>query len=122
EMSHALLHCAVAVAFWSVTEGLPGGGRYSPLTDINTGNVGQLEQAWVYRYGRDDYFDGSFPVYRGTSSETTPILVGERLIFTHPTNRMVALDAESGKELWTFDPGLDRHAWYANMWTNRGVA
>ena len=98
----------VQTATWPVTEGLPGGGRYSPLADINTGNVDQLEQAWVYRYGHDDYFDGSFPFNRGTSSETTPILVGDRLIFTTPTNRVIALDPEGGKELWTFDPGLDR--------------
>ncbi|HEX5314596.1 MAG TPA: hypothetical protein VFX38_06815 [Gammaproteobacteria bacterium] len=93
--SYALLHCTVAAAFslltpamgaipaqtatWPVTEGLPGGGRYSPLADINTANVDQLEQAWVYRYGADDYFNGSFPFDRGTSSETTPILVGDRL-------------------------------------------
>jgi quinoprotein glucose dehydrogenase len=105
-----------------VTEGLPGGGRYSPLADINAGNVGRLEQAWVYRYGAGDYFDGSLPFNRGTSSETTPILVDGRLIFTTPTNRVIALDPERGQELWTFDPGLDRRAWYANMWTNRGVA
>jgi quinoprotein glucose dehydrogenase len=109
-------------AGWPVTEGLPGGGRYSPLTDIHPGNVDQLEQAWVYRYGDGDYFNGSFPVYRGTSSETTPILVDSRLIFTTPTNRVIALDPESGKQLWVFDPGLDRNKWYANMWTNRGVA
>lgn len=107
-------------AGWPVTEGLPGGGRYSPLADIHTGNVDELEQVWVYRHG--DYFDGSFPVYRGTSSETTPILVDGRLIFTTPTNRVIALDPESGEELWTFDPSLDRSEWYANMWTNRGVA
>lgn len=107
---------------WPVTEGLPGGGRYSPLADINVGNVGRLERAWVYRYGAGDYFDGSFPFNRGTSSETTPILVDGRLIFTTPTNRVIALDPELGQELWTFDPGLDRRAWYSNMWTNRGVA
>lgn len=109
-------------ATWPMTEGAPGGGRYSPLSDINTGNFHQLEKAWEFRYGKADYFDGSFPINRGTSSETTPVLVGSRLIFTTPTNRVIALEAESGKELWTFDPALNRHAWYANMWTNRGVA
>jgi len=109
-------------AGWPVTEGLPGGGRYSPLADINTGNVGRLEQAWVYRYGAGDYFDGSAPFNRGTSSETTPILVEGRLILTTPTNRVIAIDPESGREIWTFDPGLNRRAWYSNMWTNRGVA
>ena len=109
----------VQTAGWPVTEGVPGGGRYSPLADIHTGNVDQVEQVWVYRHG--DYFDGSFPFYDdGSSSETTPILVDGRLIFTTPTNRVIALDPESGQELWTFDPGLDRNEWYA-MWTNRGV-
>jgi quinoprotein glucose dehydrogenase len=118
---------SVPTAGWPVTEGLPGGGRYSPLADIHTGNVDQLEQVWVYRTGEDDFFDGSFPVYRGTSSETTPILVDGRLILTTPTNRVIALDPESGEELWTFDPGIARdtwyaNVWYANQWTNRGVA
>jgi quinoprotein glucose dehydrogenase len=74
-------------AGWPVTEGLPGGGRYSPLADIYTGNVDQLEQAWVYRTGEGDFFDGSFPVCRGTSSETTPILVDGLLILTLPSAR-----------------------------------
>ena len=116
-----LLLGQVASAGWPVTEGGAGGGRFSPLTDIHRGNVGQLEQAWVYRYG-DDYFDAGFPFYRGTSSETTPILVDDRLVLTTPTNRVIALDPETGEALWQFDPGLDRGRWYANMWTNRGVA
>ena len=61
------------------------------------------------------------PGFNGTSSETTPILVDGRLIFTTPTNRVIALDPESGEELWTFDPDVSRFEWYA-MWTNRGVA
>jgi len=109
-------------AGWPVTEGLPGGGRYSPLRDIHAGNVDQLRQVWSYRTGPDDYFDGSFPFYDdGTASETTPIILDGRLIFTTPTNRVIALDPESGEELWTFDPKLDRHEWYA-MWTSRGVS
>jgi quinoprotein glucose dehydrogenase len=109
-------------AGWPVTEGAPGGGRYSPLADIHAGNVDRLEQAWMYRYGDAEYFDGGFPFYDdGSSSETTPILVDGRLIFTTPTNRVIALDPESGAELWTFDPGVARSEWYA-MWTNRGVA
>jgi quinoprotein glucose dehydrogenase len=127
-----LLHCLLAfslvpavaagqaqTAGWPVTEGAPGGGRYSPLADIHTGNVGELEQMWVYRHG--DYFDAMLPGFNGTRSETTPILVDGRLIFTTPTNRVIALDPESGEELWTFDPEVSRFEWYA-MWTNRGVA
>src|SRR5688572_33463331 len=82
-------------AGWPVTEGAPGGGRYSPLADIHTGNVDELEQVWVYRYG--DYFDAMLPGFNGTSQETTPVLVDGRLIFTTPTNRVIALDPESGE-------------------------
>lgn len=117
----AIAAAQAQTAGWPVTEGAPGGGRYSPLADIHTDNVGELEQAWVYRYGARDYFDGTFPVFRGTSAESTPILVDDRLILTTPTNRVIALDPEKGTELWTFDPGLDKSQWYANMWTNRGV-
>lgn len=110
------------VAGWPLTEGQPGGGRYSPLTDINRDNVDRLEQVWTYRTGEDDYFDGRFPFFDdGSASETTPIIVAGRLVFTTPTNRVIALDPESGDELWTFDPRVERNEWYS-MWTNRGVA
>jgi quinoprotein glucose dehydrogenase len=125
---HCLVGCSLVpvigvaqaqTAVWPVTEGAPGGGRYSPLADIHTGNVDEIEQVWVYRHG--DYFDAMLPGFNGTSSETTPVLVDGRLILTTPTNRVIALDPESGEELWTFDPNVSRFEWYAK-WTNRGVA
>jgi glucose dehydrogenase len=36
---------------WQYTEGAPGGGRYSSLTDINKANVQQLKVKWIYRHG-----------------------------------------------------------------------
>ena len=38
------------VADWPMTEGAPGGGRYSPLTDIDATNVAQLGVAWTYQF------------------------------------------------------------------------
>jgi quinoprotein glucose dehydrogenase len=113
---------AAAVADWPVTEGAPGGGRFSPLTDITPGNVQRLVPVWRYRHG--DFFEGSFPlpVNRGSAFESTPIVVDGRLLFTTPRNRVIALDPETGRELWTFDPKLERGHAYANMWINRGVA
>ena len=110
------------VAEWPVTEGAPGGGRFSPLTDITRENVAQLRVAWTYRHG--DFWSGRFPlpVNRGSAFESTPIVVGGRLFFTTPRNRVIALDPETGRELWTFDPQLERGRAYANMWINRGVA
>jgi quinoprotein glucose dehydrogenase len=113
---------AAQVADWPFTEGAPGGGRYSPLQDINRENVARLEVAWTYRHG--DFWEGRFPlrVNRGSAFESTPIVVDGRLIFTTPRNRVIALDPETGRELWSFDPQLERGRAYANMWINRGVA
>ena len=109
-------------ADWPNTEGAPGGGRYSPLTDITRENVKQLRVAWTYRHG--DFFEGAFPLERnrGSAFESTPIVVDGRLYFTTPRNRVIALNPETGRELWTFDPELERGRAYANMWINRGVA
>jgi quinoprotein glucose dehydrogenase len=113
---------AAQIADWPVTEGAPGGGRFSPLTEITRDNVKQLQVAWTYRHG--DFWEGSFPlrVNRGSASESTPIVVDGRLFFTTPRNRVIALDPETGRELWTFDPVLEQGRAYANMWINRGVA
>lgn len=107
---------------WPNTEGAPGGGRYSPLTDINKSNVSKLKVAWTYRHG--DFWEGSFPirVNRGSAFESTPIEIDGRLFFTTPRNRVIALNPETGRELWTFDPKLERGRAYANMWINRGVS
>jgi quinoprotein glucose dehydrogenase len=111
-----------APADWPFTEGAAGGGRYSPLRDIDRTNVGDLEIAWTYRHG--DFGEGPFPfrINKGTSFESTPIVIDRRLIFTTPYSRVIALDPESGAELWTFDPKIDRSRFYANMMINRGVA
>jgi quinoprotein glucose dehydrogenase len=110
------------VADWPVTEGAPGGGRYSPLADITPENVTHLRVAWTYRHG--DFWQGGFPlrVNRGSAFESTPIVIDGRLFFTTPRNRVIALDPETGRELWTFDPKLERGTAYANMWINRGVS
>ncbi len=122
----ALVACAGAAqadtADWPFSEGWPGGGRYSPLTEIHRGNVADLEVAWTYRHS--DQREGPFPTRtnKGTAFEATPIVVDGRLIFTTPYNRVIALDPETGAELWTYDPQLDLSRMYANMIISRGVA
>jgi quinoprotein glucose dehydrogenase len=113
---------AADVVGWPVTEGAPGGGRWSPLADITRDNVQSLRPVWSYRHG--DFFEGAWPLREngGSAFESTPLVVDGRLFFTTPTNRVIALDAETGRELWSFDPRLERRRAYANMWINRGVA
>lgn len=108
---------------WPLTEGSAGGGRYSPLTDINRDNVASLQIAWTYRHG--DYRSGGIlpdKYNKGTAFESTPIVVEGRLVFTTPYNRVIALNPETGAELWSFDPEIDKDRRFANMMINRGVA
>ena len=92
------------IADWPHYGGSPGGMRYSPLDQITPVNVNDLEVAWVYRHG--DVSDGSDGTTR-TSFNATPIVVQGTLYFCTGFNRVIALDAETGAERWSFDPGQE---------------
>jgi glucose dehydrogenase len=53
--------------------------------------------------------------------ESTPLMIGEVLFFSTPSNRVIALDAESGKEVWQFDPQAG-HAGQRHFFQHRGVS
>ena len=97
----------------------PGGMRYSPLTQINRENVSKLRVAWIFHTG--DVSDGSRDRKR-SGFEATPILVDGTLYFTTPFNRVVALDPETGKQRWAYDPKIDQTLDYGDGLVNRGVA
>src|SRR6516165_5903651 len=105
-------------ADWPYYGGDAGGGRYSPLTQIDRGNVASLHIAWEYHTG--DVSDGS-DNRRKSEFETTPIVVGNTMYLTTPFNRVVALDPETGREKWRFDPQIDLQAPYSEGLINRGV-
>lgn len=120
--SAAVLSVALAAPIeWPVVGGDAGGMRYSPLADIHRGNVHRLKVAWTYRHGD---FRSSWPEspLKGTAFQATPLMVEGRLIFSTPFNRVIALDPESGRELWVFDPKIDRSRRYPNKYVSRGVA
>ena len=95
-----------------------GGSKYSPLRQINKTNVSSLKVAWTYHTG--DVSDGSDNPSR-SAFETTPLVVDGVLFLSTPFSRVIALDAETGKELWAFDPKLNRDKRY-NLFINRGVS
>ena len=81
---------------WPVTGGDAGNSRYSPLTSINRDDVGKLEVAWVYHTGDG----GKEPL----QIQATPIVAHGILYSTSGAGRAFALRAESGTEVWKFDP------------------
>jgi quinoprotein glucose dehydrogenase len=104
---------------WAYVGHDAGGMRYSPLKQINVDNVKNLTVAWTYHVG--DISDGK-GFARRSGFETTPILVDGTLYLTTPFNRVIALDPETGKERWTFDPMVDTVGEYGDGLINRGVA
>jgi quinoprotein glucose dehydrogenase len=68
------------------------GTRFSPLDQINTGNVGKLQQAWSFRLRPDG---GAGALLGGT----VPIVV-DGTMYLPLGNAVVALDPTTGQELW----------------------
>lgn len=80
---------------WPVNGG-PGNARYSTLAQITRTNVAQLETVWTY---------DSHDAFKGSEMQSNPVVVDGVLYATTPTLKVVALDAATGRERWTFDPG-----------------
>ena len=76
---------------WPVYNGSYENTKYSKLTQINTKNVSQLKEVWRY----DSHETGGL--------ETAPLIVGRTLFAYTPRQEVIALDAATGKLLWTFD-------------------
>ena len=93
--------------------------RYSTLSDITPANAGRLEQAWVWAPGEVPQQEhGSRP----GSFQPTPLMIDNVLYVSTPYHRAVALDAETGKELWAFDPEAWKGTEDAIGLKHRGVA
>ena len=96
----------------------PGGGRFSPLTQINRNNVKSLKVAWTYHTGEAA---SSSPLKKTAAFEATPLMVDGTLYFSTPFSRVIALDAQTGAEKWVFDPQIDLSRHYSEA-TSRGVS
>jgi quinoprotein glucose dehydrogenase len=90
-------------AEWPIYGGSSANDRYSALREIRTDNVSRLEEAWRFDTGET----GGFQV--------NPIVVGGVLYSPTPSHRVVALDAQTGAQKWTFDARIESRG------PNRGV-
>src|SRR5438105_6827472 len=86
------------------------GNRYSPLDQIHRGNVGKLRIAWMRQVNELDGF------------ETSPIVVDGTLFISEPPNGVAALDARTGRELWSYHKEIPKDLRLCCGKVNRGVA
>ena len=102
---------------WSAYGRTDYGQRYSPLTQINTDNVKNLEVAWQIQTG-----DVKGPNDVGeTTYQATPLKLGNALYMCTPHNWALALDADTGEALWKFDPKVGENLQRQHQ-TCRGVS
>ena len=125
--------CAVALTEALVAQGLPvpyerlvnadkepgnwlmySGGyrswRYSPLDQINTSNVKNLHAKWIFQGRSPEKF------------ETTPLVVNGIMYLTRPENDVFALDAATGRVMWTYSHKNPASTYNCCGKVNRGLA
>ncbi len=88
---------------WPLYRHDPAGTGYSPLAQITTHNVGRLAPAWRYRLESEKPAAATNGPGRGrgVNSEATPIVVNG-VMYLPAADRVVALDPESGKQIWEY--------------------
>lgn len=118
------LHCqahALADAGWSYYGADEGGLRYSAAAQITGKNVAGLIPIWTFHTG--DLERRAHAVMRRSKLEVTPILADGRLYICTPFNEVIALDPETGNQIWRFDPKIATDGVRpANDFNCRGVA
>ena len=115
-----LLSSVVCAQEWRFYGG-DSGTRFSPLQQINRKNVARLKRAWTYHMGEANRGGNETDRHQVAPFESTPLMVDDVLYFSTPSNRVIALEAESGEEIWEFDPQA-RHAGQRQFFQHRGVA
>ena len=106
---------------WPVYGGDAGAQKYSPLTQINRDTVATLELAWSWKTGEQPLQEfGTTP----GAFQNTPLMIDGVLYVSTPYNRLVALDAASGRQRWAFDPRAyeDGQPASGQGFVHRGVA
>jgi quinoprotein glucose dehydrogenase len=103
---------------WGYYGGDAFGQRYSSVNEINRGNVARLSVAWTFRTGE---LGAGLARAGKLTFEATPVLAFGLLYLETGTNVVVALDPESGRARWRFDPHIDRSRRYAEA-SSRGVS
>ena len=104
---------ALAQNDWTNVGNDKGAMRYSTLTQINRRNVKDLKPAWTFNAGGVD--SGG----RSSAIQCTPIVVDGLMYLTSPDTQVIALAADTGREVWRFNP--KRGLRYRHL-HNRGVA
>ncbi|WP_375434946.1 pyrroloquinoline quinone-dependent dehydrogenase [uncultured Hymenobacter sp.] len=106
---------------WRHYAGDKGSSKYSSLTQIDSTNFKRLHIAWTWRSVEQE-ITAAHPELKSWAWETTPLMVEGVLYLSTSMSQAVALDAETGKRLWVYDPETWKNGTPANNgFVERGV-
>lgn len=97
---------------WLTYSGSLDGWRHSPLRQITTKNVSSLKLIWAHQFSTNE----------NDSFEAAPIVAGKTMFMTEPPSNVIALDEQSGREIWRYDRSLPRSLPICCGRVNRGLA
>jgi alcohol dehydrogenase (cytochrome c) len=95
---------------WLMYSNTYNGWRYSRLDQINADNVHRLRVKWLFQGRHQEKF------------ETTPLVVDGIMYLTRPENDIYAIDAETGRTLWTYSYRNPPRTFNCCGKVNRGLA
>lgn len=95
---------------WAHYGNSAGGSRFAAIDQINTDTVGDLKEVWRYRTGVEEDF------------KATPLSIDGRLYLCAAANVLISLDAETGEEVWRYDPDITPPDQHQYAITCRGVS
>jgi alcohol dehydrogenase (cytochrome c) len=105
-----IVHASSEPGNWLTYSGGYDGHGFSPLNQINTGNVAGLKIAWLYQTGLAHHF------------ETTPLVFDGIMYISEPPSNVTALDLRTGRPIWTYHRVLPKGVIVCCGQVNRGVA
>lgn len=92
---------------WGHYGNTAGGSRFVALDQITRDNVKDLKPAWTYHTG--DIPES--PTGNGAEDQQTPLQVGDRVFLCTPHNNVIALDADSGRQIWKTEINAHSQVW-----------
>ena len=94
-------HAAAQRIDWPVYGADPASTKYSKATAINRDNVARLQVAWEWSTGETPITDKRV---RPGNFQATPLVVHDTMYLSTSYNRVIALDANTGRLIWEYDP------------------
>ena len=107
---------------WSAYASDKRATKYTELDQIHAGNIGALEVQWRWQSIDHAILDADPTLWPGPN-ESTPLAIDGTLYTVTSLSQVAAIDGETGRTLWTYDPQSYRNGNPPNIgFINRGVS